>query len=259
MRKQQDAEDRQRILYWLTPVDYGPQQSDYARIRAPKSGKWLLESAEYQAWLKAEKQTLICPGIPGAGKTILTAVVVDDLTERVNSDPAIGIAYIYCNFRKQATQSIDDLMVSLVKQLTQCQTSLPTSVEYLHDKHKKTQTRPSLDEILDLLRDVVKIYRRLFIVVDALDECRVFDDTRARFLSELFNLQTLHGVNIFATSRNIPQIIDQFDGSMSLEIRAHDEDVLQYLNGRIAQSESKVLQACSEEIKSGITNVIDGM
>lgn len=228
-------------------------------MRAPGSGKWLLESAEYQAWLKVDKQTLICPGIPGAGKTILTAVVVDDLTKRVNSNPAIGMAYIYCNFRQRATQMIDDLMASLVKQLTQFQFPLPASVECLYDKHITMRTRPSSDEILDVLRDVVKMYTRLFVVVDALDECQVSDDTRARLLSELFSLQTLRGANIFATSRKIPQIIDQFDGCISLEIRAHDEDVLQYLHNRIAQSASKVLKTCCEDIKSGITNVIDGM
>ena len=29
------------------------------------------DSVKYQSWLKTSKQTLFCPGIPGAGKTIL--------------------------------------------------------------------------------------------------------------------------------------------------------------------------------------------
>ncbi|KAH8691253.1 ankyrin repeat-containing domain protein [Talaromyces proteolyticus] len=252
-----DNQGRQDILHWLTPVDYGSQQSDYLKMRQPGTGQWLLDSAEYQVWLKTNNQTLFCPGIPGAGKTIISAVVVDDLATRFSSDPTVSIAYIYFNFRQQ--QKVDDLMASLLKQLAQGQTSLPGSLEALYAQHKTKRTRPSLDEILGGLHTVATMYSRVFIVADALDECQVSDDSRTRFLSELFNLQTQHVVNIFATSRFIPQIIDQFNGSMSLEIRAHDEDVRQYLQGRITQSESKFLKTYCEEIKNEITKVINGM
>ena len=259
VKLRQDDQGRQEIMNWLTPVDYGPRQSDYLKMRQPGTGQWLLDSAEYQAWLKTNKQTLFCPGIPGAGKTVLTAIVVDDLTKRVSSDPTIGIAYVYCNFWQQGTQKIDDLMASLLKQLAQCWSSLPESVNVLYDQHRAKCTRPSLDEISGVLQSVVTMYSRSFIIVDALDECQVSDGSQARFLSELFTLQTQHGVNIFATSRLIPQIMDQFNGSVSLEIRAHDNDVRQYLHDRIVQSESQVLKTYCEEIETKITSVVDGM
>jgi hypothetical protein len=259
MRYKLNSDEDMKILDWLTPIDYDPQQSDYLKRRHPGTGQWLLDSAEYQAWLKTKKQTLFCPGIPGAGKTILTAIVVDDLTTRVSSDSTIGVAYIYCNFQQQGTQKIDDLMASLLKQLAQGQSSLPGSVKDLYDQHKTKRTRPLLDQILKVLQSVAKMYPRAFIIVDALDECQVSDDSRARFLSELFNLQTRHEVNIFATSRFIPQIIDQFNGSVPLKIRAHDEDVRRYLDGRISQSESKLLKTYCEKIKTEITKAVDGM
>ena len=55
-------------------------------------------------WLDTDKQTLFCPGIPGAGKTIITAVVVNDLATRFADDLDIGIAYIYCDFRRRDEQ-----------------------------------------------------------------------------------------------------------------------------------------------------------
>jgi hypothetical protein len=103
------------------------------------------------------------------------------------------------------------------------------------------------------------MYSRAFIIVDALDKCQVSDDSQARFLSELFSFQIRHEVNIFATSRFIPQIIDQFNGSMPLEIRAHDKDVRKYLDGRISQSESKFLKTYREKIKTEITKAVGGM
>jgi hypothetical protein len=51
VKQRQDDKERREILVWLTPVDYGPQQSDYINRRQPGTGKWLLDSAKYQAWL----------------------------------------------------------------------------------------------------------------------------------------------------------------------------------------------------------------
>ena len=62
---------------------------------------------------------LFCPGIPGAGKTILTSIVVDDLTTRFSNDPSVGIAYVYCNFRRRDEQKAEELFASLLKQLMQ--------------------------------------------------------------------------------------------------------------------------------------------
>jgi hypothetical protein len=92
--------ERQAILDWLTPIDYAAQQHDFISRRQAGSGQWLLESEEFQAWLNTDNQTLFCPGIPGAGKIILISIVVEELTTRFSNDPTIGIAYIYCNFRR---------------------------------------------------------------------------------------------------------------------------------------------------------------
>ncbi|KAJ4194607.1 hypothetical protein NW759_016492 [Fusarium solani] len=223
------------ILNWLTKVDYGPQQSDYLARGQPGTGQWLLHSRKFQDWLATSKQTLFCPGIPGAGKTILTSIVVDDLDSRFRNDSKTGMAYIYCNFQRQYEQGIDHLLASILKQLAESQPSLLGSVKDLYDQHRVRRTRPSLDEILRVLQSVAATYSRVFVIVDALDECQASGGCRTRFLSELFNLQARHGTNIFATSRFIPEIIEHFKASISLEIRASTNDVARYINGHLGQ------------------------
>jgi hypothetical protein len=46
------AQLRQTVLNCLTPIDYASQQGDYIGRRQPGTGQWLLDSAEYRAWLK---------------------------------------------------------------------------------------------------------------------------------------------------------------------------------------------------------------
>ena len=255
VHKNEDTE----VLNWLTIVDYGPQQSDFISRRQAGTGQWLLDSAEFQAWLDTNKQTLFCPGIPGAGKTILTSIVVNNLYAKFEKDPNIGIAYIYCSFKRNDEQKLEDLLLSLIKQLAQGRLSLPDSVKFLHNNHKDKRTRPSFDEISRALHSITTIYSRVFIVIDALDECQVSNDCRVKFLSEIFAIQTKHETNLFVTSRFIPDIAEKFNQSTLLEIRAHTEDVRKYLDGRISQSESNFLKGYREEIKTEIIKAVDGM
>ncbi|KAH0536092.1 hypothetical protein FGG08_006997, partial [Glutinoglossum americanum] len=261
MRSKLDRNEDLEMLNWLMPIDYGPQQSDYIRKRQPETGQWLLDSQEFQTWLQTSKQTLYCPGIPGAGKTILTSIVVDNLIRRSLNNPSIGIAYLYCNFRKQEEQKAEDLLASLLKQLSQGQSSLPDSVRALYGRHRQKGTRPLFDETARALQSVATIYSRVFIAIDALDECQVSGDCRSRFLSEIFNLQVKCEANIFATSRFVPEITEKFNGSMLLEIYASNEDVRKYLKGHMSQLPSFVSRNVDlqEEIMTEIAQAVDGM
>ena len=257
----QEDQGRQTVLDWLTPIDYMPQQSDFISRRQAGTGEWLLDSVEFQTWLNTDEQTLFCPGIPGAGKTILAAVVIDELTTQFSNDPTTGIAYIYCNFRRQDEQKIDDLLASLLKQLAERQPSLPSSVKDLYDRHKTKRTRPLLDEILRSLQAVATTYSGVFIIVDALDECQVSDGCRSRFISNIFNLQAKTGAKLFMTSRPIPDIEKQFKGCLSREILASDEDVQRYLEGHMSLLPTFVLSKpdLQDEIKTGIIRTVEGM
>lgn len=265
VRRKLDTKEDLDILHWLTPVEsplnYGPQQTDNFRRRQPGTGKWLLDSVEYQDWLKNDRKKLFCPGIPGAGKTIITSIVVDDLNTKLGDDPTTGIAYIYCNFRQQREQKVEDLLASLLEQLAGSQHPLSGSVKALYGRHRTKRTRPSFDELAITLHSVTATYSRVFIIIDALDECQTFDGCRTKLLSELFKLHTRHGANIFATSRFIPEIINQFKTSVSLEIRATTDDVARYLESHIERLPSFVHQnrQLQEEIKIGISEAIDGM
>ncbi|CZR64265.1 related to ankyrin [Phialocephala subalpina] len=260
VRSQEDR-GRQTILDWITSIDYASQQSDFISRRQAGTGQWLLDSAEFTAWIGTDKRTLFCPGIPGAGKTMLTSIVIEEIFMRFENDPSIGIAYLYCDYRRQHEQRFEDLVASLLKQFVQEQPSIPDSVKTLYDRHKDRRTRPSLDELLGLLQAVAAVYSRVFIIVDALDEYQISDGCRQRLLLGLFDLQAKCNAHLFATSRHISSIEQEFEGGLKLEIRSNEEDVREYLDGHMGQLPRFVARSLElqEEIKTNIVNAVDGM
>jgi len=266
LHERQDNRERhdehRTILDWLTPIDYAPQQNDFIGRRKEGTGEWLLKSNEFQEWTSQTKQTLFCPGIPGAGKTIITSIVVEHLWTIFQKHTSVGIAYLYCNFQRQHEQKPADLLMSLLKQLVQERNPMPETIRSLYNHHKDKRSRPLLGEILKELHSVVRLYSKVFIIVDALDECHASNDGRSQFLRNLFNLQSQAHANIFATSRFIPEIESQFERCIRKEIRAQHDDILTYLDGRIPQllrSQISKYPDLQDMIRSEVVNAVDGM
>ncbi|KAI9782352.1 MAG: hypothetical protein M1839_005225 [Geoglossum umbratile] len=260
MRFKLDRNEDLEMLNWLTPIDYGPQQSDFIKRRQEGTGTWLLHANKFNTWLNQRNKTLYCSGIPGAGKTILTSIVIDHLCSKYRTDFSVGIVYLYCNFRQQHQQKPEDLLSSLLKQLVQKQAAMPESVKTLYECHNRERTRPSFNEILEALKSVAAQYSRVLIMVDALDECRVSDGELQKFLSAIFNLQAKTGANIFATSRINDNIAKLFGEALSLQIRAEDKDIESYLDGRMSLLQSDILDdALRGMIRGEVIRAVDGM
>jgi Cdc6-like AAA superfamily ATPase len=260
VRYQEDKE-QQAILDWLTTANYAAQQHDFLKKRQPGTGQWLLESANFQQWIETKELTLFCTGIPGAGKTILTSIVIEELSTRFLDDDSIVVAYIYCNYKQQHEQVLENLLASLLRQLAEGKPDLPHDIKSLHDRCKNKKIRPSIDEISAVLRSVAAQYLRVFVVIDALDECQGNSNCREKLLSEISVLQTKYGVNFFATSRSIPDTTQRFDRDLRIEISAEKQDVERYVNSHIHELPLVVRNdpEIQQEIVFGIANSIDGM
>lgn len=228
----QKREHRDEILNWLSSTNYAIQQLDYFRNRQPGTGQWLIDSNQYQAWLSTPGHVLLCQGIPGAGKTILASIAIDQLTTKFHGDEHTGIAYVYFDYRQREEQA-EMLLRNLLKQLAQKRPSLPPCVIALYKQEMDQGIPPSLEAISLALQTVAGDYSKLFIIVDALDECPNSNDCRNRFLAEILRLRHKWAVNIFATSRQNTDISNRFKGGTFIEISAMEEDIRKYLTGNL--------------------------
>jgi hypothetical protein len=189
--------------------------------------------------------------------------VIDDLETRFENDCNVGIAYISCSLelRDDRSQKPESLLASILQQPAQNLIPLPTSILALYDKHRTKGTRPSFNETSMALRSVVSQLDRIFVVIDALDEC----DTLAisRVFDELFDIQQINKLNLLATSRFLPETMAKFRSKMSLiqEVRAAKPDVIAYLHAELKTFPPIVLrnQELQQEIANTIAEAVDGM
>jgi NACHT domain len=255
---QWDEQKHNTMMQWLLTTDF-PAQHDIINRRQDGTGQWFLDSLEFKTWLQGHR-TLFCPGIPGAGKTMIAAIAIDYLCEMARGDN-IGVAYLFCSYKAQVDQSVSNLFTALLKQLVQCRPDIAAPVAQIYDKHSKKRSRPSLDEILQALNSICSNYTTVYIIVDALDECADRDGTRGRLIDTLRDLQARLDVRLLFTSRPIPAIIQKFQSDAVLEVRAREEDVRRFIDGQIPRLPNCIQR--DEELKRTIQNkiieAVDGM
>ncbi|KAI0604755.1 ankyrin repeat domain-containing protein [Pyrenophora tritici-repentis] len=258
IRQDQDSAKHRRLVEWLSISDYPAQQSDIIKRRQEGTGRWFLDAPELARWLNESKTTLFCPGIPGAGKTMIAAIAIDHLLNTAQNS-SHGVAYVYCNYKAQEEQDVLSLLAAILKQLVQGRMLTVDHIERLHLKHASRGTKPSLDEIYGALRDVLASYQSVYIVIDALDECQ--EGTRRQFLAKLQDLQAIQDVRLIATSRFITDIEDAFRGAPRLEVRASREDVKRFVAGQTYRLPASIQRSTElqQMVQEKIVDAVDGM
>jgi Cdc6-like AAA superfamily ATPase len=252
---------RDKILQWISSSDFPSEQSDLISQRQEGTGLWFLVSQEFDQWRDESKQTLFCPGMPGAGKTMIAAMTIDHLSKTIRSRSA-GLAYVFCNYKTQTSQNATSLLAAILKQLVQDQPTIPAHVLRLYREHYPRGTNMSFEDCVGALESVSATYPTVHIIVDALDECSGRNDaTRNRLLTAIFDLQRTVDVRLMVTSRPIPDIVQYFHGFPSIEIRATTDDVQQFVTDQMSR-----LPRCvrgNEDLKALVQNKVveaaDGM
>lgn len=234
-------------------LDYTAKHNDMTMRHKPGTGTWLLGCNTFKTWMKTPKQTLFCPGIPGAGKTIMASIVINHLQQKFDNTNT-GISYVYCNYNER--HGADKLVACLIKQLLVQLPGLPHQVQESYKAHIKRKTFLQRDEFLQVLKSVTQSFSRVFVVIDAIDE---YQDENSRITFLQFIEEIKKFVNLLVTSRHIPSIEEVFKGDPKVNISATDEDITMYVQSEICREDftlSKELSQRSELCEDVVKKII---
>ncbi|KAL9082809.1 MAG: hypothetical protein Q9165_008768 [Trypethelium subeluteriae] len=253
-------EKHSEVMQWLSPINFSAQQQDIISRRQDGTAQWFLDSPEFKSWLHGSDKTLFCPGIPGAGKTMMAAVAIHHIY-RVAYGNKVGVAYLFCSYKSQVDQSTYNLLAALLRQLVLGRPDLAAPAVELHNQHSKCGTKPSLNELMQVLEKTCSSYSTTYIVIDALDECSNTNIVRDDLIQKLRELQAGGNMRLLLTSRDLPEITKFFKLDPRLEVRASDEDVRCFVASQIPRLPDYIQR--SEELKNDVQNKImesvDGM
>ncbi|KAI1866483.1 hypothetical protein JX265_007784 [Neoarthrinium moseri] len=260
----------QEFLESLALIDYSLQQQACIFQRQDGTGAWLLKSPDFLGWVESRARILFCPGIPGAGKTIMTSIIIEELQTRFLNDTSVGMAYVYFDYQRPQNHKTHLVLANIIKQLLRNfpATKLPRELHNLYEGYQKRNRQYSYDMVFKALSSVMKIFSKVFILFDALDECTTTDGCASQLFEQIFNLlESSHNFQFFATSRNnTPRVTHLFGRSdcTTLPIEARGDDIMRYLDasGRLpscVQGESEIANKMRAVIKKTVLRSACGM
>ena len=164
-----------------------------------------------------------------------SSIAIDFLDREFSNVDDIGIAFVY--FDDARTVTAEDIIGSLVKHLVHRRGNPSQDLTDLYSQHTERRTHPTYLELSMILETEAREFSKVFVVIDALDECPVRNDTRTKILTELSKLST---VRVMITGRpHVTAVVLSSLGEVcQVQIRARDEDIDKYTEERIHLNEN---------------------
>ncbi|KAK0115665.1 hypothetical protein ONS96_014111 [Cadophora gregata f. sp. sojae] len=160
------------VVTWLSAFDpiLDHEAAMTARIMYPSSGRWLLQESKMKAWLDhniGSSPLLWMNGIPGAGKTILASVIIEEC--QISSSKAV--IYFYCNYQDVERKTFIGVARALLVQLLRLNEDL---LPYFYEKCIGSGQVNLVSS--ELTRELLKTALQTgstptSIIIDGLDEC----------------------------------------------------------------------------------------
>lgn len=260
IRRSQVQVNHEKMMEWLSPFSYSAQQRDILTRKQQGTAQWFLDSAYFKRWLDGSEKTLFCPGMPGAGKTVMAAVIVEHLYD-VRNTKSGGVACVFCSYKSPVEQSTVNLVTALLRQLAEQCPEKADAVARLYRDCRERGVRPSLDEAWLVLNFIIQAIGTVYLVVDAVDECTGPNADAGQFIDRLLEMQRSMDVRLLCTSRAIPNILQKFSSYPLVEIRASQDDVRRLVTEQLPKLPNCVRR--DEELKNTVREKIcqatDGM
>lgn len=164
-----------------------------------------------------------------------SSLVIDRLRDDYDGQ-RVAISFIYFDYREQGGQSQENVVASLLRQIASHKSVLPVSLDELCTKFRDRNRKPQIQDLELALLHVCQDFDRVFIAIDALDEC---DEAMRRktFLLSLAKLQQTPRIRLFITSRpHLEDIRKALDPALQVKVQASDADLRKYLRKKIEES-----------------------
>ncbi|CCX10850.1 Similar to Inversin; acc. no. Q9Y283 [Pyronema omphalodes CBS 100304] len=265
----------------ISPLEPHKRHHEIKLKRLEGTGGWFLQKPEFQHWRdrlrtsdgQGNSSVLACSGIPGAGKSIICSLVIDELTSRfAHAEDCICVAHIYYDYREEQNQTHLNIITAILKQVIDAlnsSSSVPEDVTILLREKFKTERSLTLEQSCRLLVQTLKQFSAFYICIDAFDECKVTE--RNLFLQSLSRVvkecRENCQIRIFSTGRpyikwgEYVRSYPDLGSCCTICLEADPGDIAQYIAHQIEIDDNKdcMNDALKVEIMERIVAASDKM
>ncbi|KAI5812584.1 hypothetical protein BZA77DRAFT_269930, partial [Pyronema omphalodes] len=271
MQTKFEGDDLNDIMQWLSPLEPHQRHADIATQRLPNTGEWFLQLEDFKDWCDSDiggdsGMVFTCYGIPGAGKTMISSVIIDYLTKNAGQGDKNCVSCLYFDYRDEVQRHLSpvNMVGALLKQALSTFSAVPNSVIDALKKKRKEFPVLTLPGALELLQIALENFDTTYICIDALDECK--DEYQMEFLrsiSKILNPST----KVFITARHtVKNIIDKnlirpSTITITMELEANPSDIRMFIADKISKDaeDMEMTDEFKEEIMETILSSTGGM
>jgi hypothetical protein len=207
-------ERRGRLMGWLAPVSLDNDLVRWWSRTTQGTHRWFLDSKLYTDWRdeNGTQSVLWISGNAGIGKTFLAATVVQDLQHRLSQTDDVGLGYFFFDSSNNRKSTLHEAVATLTAQLVSNRERLPLDVLEIYERATRygRSRISSLDKPVDIIAKLLKGYRKVYLVLDGIDE----SSETAMTLREILALACASNVRLLFASR------DTFDTRSTLSTYA---------------------------------------
>ncbi|KAH7323128.1 ankyrin repeat-containing domain protein [Stachybotrys elegans] len=250
-------ERRRKILDYFSKISPDSEYQTNRQLRHPLSGLWLTKGPDFDKWYNTPGSRIWFSGIPGAGKSVLAAGVVEECLERNAQATGTAVAYFFCAYRDERTHEAVSILSSLCSQLAMQGEDCFQILEDFYNRLKTDRllsSAPPMSSLIKAMNKMCGLFNRVYLIIDGLDECLDHTQDTVQSLMTFVSSQTDEIVSIAFSSRDEVFIREELQQFPHVEIEAHTEDIRHYvlteLDQRIA---SRKLRLRDLTLKDHIT------
>jgi hypothetical protein len=166
----------------------------------------------------------------------------------------IGLGYIYCDYRDQKEQTIENILGAVLTQLLESLPEIPAAVLEIHGQRVNQRKPLSLEDSSELLRITCAQFRRVYICLDALDELQpVYLEALLRRLCDV-----PAAIQIFLTGRpHVRKVVQQFAKTdIGIIIEANESDIRRFIEHEIGGPNDLEPEAIDETLRKLIIDKV---
>jgi hypothetical protein len=205
-------------------------------LHHPGTCLWFLDGSAFIDWCTASNSKLWIYGIPGAGKSVLSALAIERAL--ANTTKSHAVIFYYCSHQNDRSRRLTGIISCFVGQLARQNEECLAMVQANFESSGHADVPPWVNnesDLIILLESMLSCFDEVSILIDGVDECH-----DASIVSEtLARLCMSPTVRMFISSRQEYQIKLSLAHFQSISIAAESQDLRLYVPAEIETRREK--------------------